>query len=257
MGNTKSKVVKVVSEVKENQDELIINKLGMKRFLDSISLSGENQIKEALITIKKDSISALVKSPTNTVALSAVLTGLFNELGEIGIDDLSLLKSALNIQDKEEVTIKIKDNKLNICSAKTKASLLLRGSDYIKNKAKEEDFNKYIESSKGNEFNLSSEEIDRINRVYSLIKSETVTIVSTNGNSVKFIFNKLDNEIETEIDLDSKIEPFKVIVNSYLLIILNFLEEATISIKKESGILYILYKKPDLEIKYILSTIGK
>ena len=258
-----AKTVKVNKEaevsdqsVRELKNELCLNKIGIKRFLDIISLSGENQIKEALLDVKKDSISALVKSPTNTIGISASLSGIFNEFGKIGIDDLILFKNALNIQDKENVLLTITDNKINIASVKTKASLLLRNSEYIKNTPKEEDISKYISSVSGNEFIISEEDIDRINKVYNLIKSENINI-SSNGKTVKFIFNKLDNEIETEIDLKEKIEPFKIIVSSYILAIFNLLGEVTFSTKKNANIVLLSYNKENLKVAYILATLGK
>lgn len=237
--------------------DLVINKNGLKRFLDVISLSGEHQIREALLTIKKDSISATVKSPTNTIGISAILKGKFMDLGEIGVDDLSLLESALGIQDKEEVAIKIKENKLSIVSGKTKASLILRKSDYIKNKPKEEDFNKYVATGAGNEFTLLEEEISKIMKAYNLIKSENINIYSEDGKSVKFRFSRMDNEIETEVDLKNEITPFKVNVNSYILFILNFLTQATISIKQDVPVIVITDEKDNLEVSYIVAISGK
>ena len=145
----------------------------------------------------------------------------------------------------------------SVSTASTKASLLLRDSEYIKNRPKEEDFNKYISSASGNEFNINEEDIGKIQKAYNLIKSENINISSDNGKSIKFIFNKLDNEIETEIDIDNKIQPFKIIVNAYILNILNFLGEAVISIKKDSPIIYLTYKNDNLEVKYIIATLGK
>lgn len=245
------------NKVKEDAIELVFNKNNIKRFLDLISLSGENQITEALLHFNKDCVSTLVKSPTNSIGLSANLKGNFGEIGEIGIDDLSLLKNILNLQDKEEITLKIKANKLSIASIKTKASLLLRDSDFIKNKPKEEDFNKYVSSASGNEFSINEEDIERITKAYNLIKSENINIISDNGKDVKFIFNKLDNSIETEIDLEKEIQPFKVIVSSYFLNILNFLKEASISVNNGNPVVLLNHKEENIEINYIVQILGK
>jgi hypothetical protein len=238
--------------------DLVINKNSIKRFLGIISLSGEHQIREALITIKKDSISCLVKSPTNTIGISAVLKGKFTDMEEIGIDDLSLFESSLGIQDKaDEVAIKIKENKLSISSNKTKASLILRKPDYIKNKPKEEDFNKYVTAGSGNEFTLLQEDISKIMKAYNLIKSDNINIFSDDGKSVKFRFGRMDNEIETEVDLKNDVTPFKTNVNSFILFILNFLGEATISINQDNPTIVITSKKDNLEVTYIVAISGK
>ena len=237
--------------------EVTINKSNLKRFLNLISLTGENQIREALFTIKKDTITSFIKSPAGTVGLSATLKGKFQEVGEIGIDDLVLFENALNIQDKEETILKITENKISISSGKTRASLLLRKPDYIKNKPKEEDFKKYITSASGNEFVLTNEDIDKVMKAYNLIKSEVVTVSSETGKSVKFLFSRLDNEIETEIDLQAEIKPFKTTVNSFLLYLLNLLEIVTISIKKDTQIILLTYKEDKIEATYIVAPYGK
>lgn len=237
--------------------ELTISKEKLKRFLDLLSLSGENQINESLIEIKKDSISSLTKSPTNNLGVSISLKGKFNEIGEIGIDDLSLLKNSLNIQDKDEIVLKIKENKIVISSGKTKASLLIRKSDYIKNKPKEEDFNKYITAASGNEMIITQEDIIKILKAYNLIKSETINMIGEEK-SVKFVFNKMDNEIETEILLADKITPFKTTITPYLLFLISLIgEEVLISTKQDSPIILVSYKKDDFEVKYVLSSYGK
>ena len=237
--------------------DLVVNKNSIKRFLGIISLSGEHQIREALISIRKDSISSLVKSPTNTIGISAILKGKFTDLDEIGVDDLSLFESSLGIQDKDEVAIKIKENKLSITSNKTKASLILRKPDYIKNKPKEEDFKKYVASGSGNEFTLTEEEIDKIMKAYNLIKSDNINIYSEDGKSIKFRFGRMDNEIETEVDLKNDVTPFKTNVSSFILFILNFLGEATISIKQDCPTIIVTNKKDGLEVTYVIAISGK
>jgi hypothetical protein len=237
--------------------DLIVNKEKIKKFLGIISLSGEHQIKEALLTVKKDALTCLVKSPTNTIGISAILKGKFTEMEEIGIDDLSLLSSALTLQDKDDVTIKIKDNKLSVASNKTKASLVLRKPDYIKNKPKEEDFKKYVSTGSGNEFTLVEEDIDKIMKAYNLIKSDNINIFSEDGKSIKFRFGRMDNEIETEIDLKNDVTPLKTNVNSFILFILNFLGEATVSIKQDCPTIIVTSKNDGLEVTYVIAISGK
>jgi len=237
--------------------ELTVIKNDLKRFLNLISLSGENQIREALFDIKKDSISTYVKSPTGNIGLYASLKGEFIDFGETGIDDLELLSNITNIQDKEDITLKLKDNKLSIASTKTKASLILRSKEFIKNTPKKDDIEKYTSLSSGNEFNISKDDLDRILETYGLIKSETLKISSDNPKSVKFLFTRLDNEIETVLDVKKEIKPFKTTVNSYLLFLLKFLGEATLSIKQDVPAILIKHKKDRIETNYIFAPYGK
>uniref|UniRef100_A0A6M3JS17 DNA polymerase n=1 Tax=viral metagenome TaxID=1070528 RepID=A0A6M3JS17_9ZZZZ len=237
--------------------KLVVNKDSFKRFLDLLTLFGENQIKEGLLNIQKDKISSLVKSPTNTIGIGVSLKGKFEDIGEIGIDDLALFENSLNIQSKDDVSFEVKDNKIIISSGKIKSSLVLRKSDYIKNKPKEEDFKKHVDTASGNEFLLTKENISTLMEAFNLIKSDTV-VITGNSKSVKFTFNRLDNEIETSIDLKKEIKEFRTTVSSTFLFLLNLIkEDLIVSIKKDVPAILINHKNSEIEVNYIVAPYGK
>jgi len=237
--------------------ELIVKKADFKKFINLITLSGQHQNKEALFVVQKTGISTLIKSPTNAVGIRGILKGEYTEIGELGIDDLPLFMNSLDILADTTAKINVKLNKIGIASGKTKASLMLRKSDYIKNNVTDEAFKNLLAKATGNEFTFGSEEIASMLQAYNLIKSPAVKITGKDK-TLTFSFSKNENTIDTDIELQKAITPFEVTVDSVLIALLCSINgKVTMSIKKDTPIILLQYDVPEMSITYLIAPLVK
>ena len=70
-----------------------IYRSAVSQFLSSIILKGDVESKEAIFNISKDDIKVVTKTINNVIALRAILKGDYEDIGEIGIGDLTLLRN--------------------------------------------------------------------------------------------------------------------------------------------------------------------
>jgi hypothetical protein len=237
--------------------DININKGLLGRYLELITLSGQHQNKEALFVVKKDKITTLIKSPSNAVGTKATIAGKFEDLGVLGIDDLALLKNSVDFIQQEEVKLNVNKNTIVISSGKTKASLMLRNADYIKNSVSEEQFKSHEEKASGNSFVLSSDNIANIVKAYNIIKAPSLKIIGKEK-SVVFSFGRGDNTIETEVVLDKPIQPFTTTVDAiFIAILIPIYEPTTVSIKQDSPIISVKSKKDNIEVSYLIAPMVK
>ena len=233
--------------------DLIVNKEQIKRFLQLVSLTGQNQNKEALFNITKDRIQTLVKSPTNAVGTKGVLTGSFIDIGDLGLDDLVLFNSSVGMIPEEDVKIKINQNKIVLSTKKSRASLMLRNAQYIQNSIKEESFQSHVEKATGNPFVLTAEQITQLTQTFNLVKSSTVKITGKDK-TITFTFEKNENELETVLDVTDVVEPFTVKVDTFLISILAEINDRiNISIKQDVPVILVNYDKKPFLLTYLIA----
>ena len=237
--------------------ELIVNKVAFKKFVNLITLSGQHQNKEALFLVQKTGITTLLKSPTNAVGIKATLKGEYTEIGELGIDDLPLFMNSLDILAGDTAKIAVKQNKISIASGKTRASLMLRKSDYIKNNVTEEAFKQLLVKASGNEFTFGSEEIASVLQAYNLIKSPSVKLTGKDK-TLTLSFSKNENIIDTDIPISKSVETFEATVDSFIISLLNSINgKVTMSAKQGTPILLLQYEVPEMTITYLIAPMVK
>jgi len=234
--------------------DVSIKSHNLKRFLELVSLSGEHQTKEALFNIKPDSITTYIKSPTNAIGIKGVLFGKFLDIGELGIDDLALFSNSVKMIAQDTVKLDVKENKIILQANKSKITLMLRKSDYIKNIVSEPAFNKHTKSASECEgFILSKESITQIIQTYGLIKSPAMTI-SGKGKTITFVFEKNENKSEIEIPIITTVQDFTIKVDAFLIGLLATITDNTqFYIKNGVPVILVDYTNPDMTVQYIVA----
>jgi len=234
--------------------DISINSHNLKRFLGLVSLSGEHQTKEALFNVKTDSITTLIKSPTNAIGVCGKLFGKFSDLGELGIDDLALFMNSVKIITQDVVKLDVKENKVILRANKSKTTLMLRKADYIKNIVSEPAFKKHSASaSECDGFTIAKEVIPQINQTYGLIKSPTV-IIKGKGKTITFIFEKNENQSEIDIPIVTEVQEFSTKLDAFFISLLVSIDD-NVKLYMKQGVPAILvdYTNPDMSIQYIVA----
>lgn len=233
---------------------MILNKTHILNFTELIKLKGEVESTEALLTITKSSITSIGKSSNNTLAFRGELKGEFEDIGEIGIDNLQFLKNAINSFNSATINVAKKENKLNITSddAKLKVAMILRSPQYITSKLEVKDYDKVYNQAKGNGFTLTKEQIKKISGyVTSLNPTEIIFEGKNNQLTFKLINN--ENKISDTFELDNEIKEFKVVLRKASIDILNFLSsDVILSIKQDCPIL-LRVEKENFWFEYIMA----
>lgn len=195
-------------------------------FINFCHLKGEVENKELLIKCRKDSLSALaVHSPTQAkdVCVNARLLGDFSDMGEVGIDDLTLLKNflnSLNIENSKQISLKKNENKLVCETKKHKFSCVLRAPAYIVNNVGEEKFLVHFKKVESNSFKLSASTLSEIIGQIKALQSEFIVFTGTDK-KLNIFLGRINNELEINLDLEKDVEKFqiKVFANKFVDII--------------------------------------
>ena len=111
-----------------------IIKTGVIKFVDLIRLRGDIETFEAIFNISKSGIAVSAKTENNYVGIKAILKGEFEDIGEIGISDLSLFKNLLSTFESENLTLTKNKNRLEITSKDEKIDVKanLTNPEFIK-----------------------------------------------------------------------------------------------------------------------------
>ena len=227
------------------------------QFLNSVILKGDIESKEAVFDITKTGIKVVTKTINNVVALKAVLKGEFEQIGEVGIGDLTLLRNFISSFDSEELELTKSKNKLILKSEIEKLEIQTNivNPEYIKINVPEDKFNGLVAQSKGNEFLLTLDTIKKIITYSSTIKAEDV-ILTGKGNDLTLQLDELENKLVASFELLEKVEPFQIKFQaSYLLNLLtNVKQEVTVSAHTNKG-MYIKVENDGYVIEYMLAPI--
>ncbi len=181
-------------------------------FINFCHLKGVLENKELLMKCSTDSISArALSSPSQAkdVCVNAKLLGNFADIGELGIDDLTLLKNFLNSLNAETITLRKTENKLICETKKHKFSTVLRGPSFIVNNVEEEKFLTHFKRVEDNFFVLKSEDLEEVGRQVRALGSEFIIFTSL-GNKLNIHLGRINNELEISLDLEKNVEKFTV-----------------------------------------------
>jgi hypothetical protein len=203
-----------------------INKNGLIKFLQVISSQGDVVNNEALLKITTDKIIALSATAGKYAVIYGEFKGEFDDIGDIGIGDIKTFVSFLNNFDDSMVDITKKDNKLVMKSDKDKLkiSYILKNTDYlmINNKESRLDevkFNEIYSKTKGNEIVLTQAIQKKITTYFNSIKA-TDLVLSGEKNSLKLYVASNENEIVSEMTLETQIQPISIRVGKVFVDIL-------------------------------------
>lgn len=219
---------------------MVVNKTNILNFTELIKLKGEVESVETLLTITPSSITTLGKSSNNTLAFRGELKGEFEEMGEIGIDNLQFLRNAINSFSSANINVAKKENKLNITSddVKLKVAMILRSPQYITTKLELKEYEKVYNQAKGNDFTLTKEQIKKISGYVSSL-NPTEIIFEGKDNQLTFKLINNENKISDTFELDNNIKEFKVTLRRASIDILNFLgSDVKMSISQDCPILF-------------------
>jgi len=234
-----------------------IYRSAIAQFLNSVILKGDIESKEAVFDISKAGIKVVTKTINNVVALKAVLKGEFEQIGEVGIGDLTLLRNFITSFDAEELDLTKSKNKLVLKSETEKLEIQTNivNPEYIKIKVPEDKFNGLVKQSLGNEFILTLDTIKKIISYSSTIKAEDV-ILTGKGKTLTLQLDELDNKIVASFELGEEVEAFKIKFQaSYLLNLLAIVkQEVVISAHTNKG-MYIKVENDGYSIEYMLAPI--
>jgi len=238
------------------KQKIDINYEEFAKFLSLCSLKGELENKELLTEFEQESITARAVSLNKICCLRGTLTGVFADYGEVGLDDLSLLKSFMSTV-KENMKLRKTDNKLMLEANKTRFSSVLRSPQYIVNKVEDAKFNPLIEKAKGNEFTLKSEDIRKIIAAVGSISSNDL-IFTGEGKSLTLKLANQNTELEVDFDLATEVQPFTVKLAKVFVDLLSVIGEFDIifSMKNDTPV-YLTIKNKNMNFEYIFAIKNK
>lgn len=233
---------------------MVINKDEFLSFLKKQAISGDFANDELMLNINKSKIKVLSVSNGKHAIIKGELSGSFEDIGEIALDNISNLISLISNFSSKEISITKKDNKLELVSDddKIKSSFTLKNPEYVINKVTEDKFKDLYKKASGNEFKVSKSVISKIistansiksNEISLKLKDKTMTISVDNGNQ----------SIDIEFELDKAVKTASIKLNKAIIDILKMLnEETVISINNEAPVLF-----ETSNVAYIVATLKK
>jgi len=237
---------------------MVINKKSLVSFLKLVSVKGELENKEALLNIGEKSIKVITISEGKHFGLIGSLDGKFEDIGKIGVDDISSLSNFLSKFKDEELTIEKVENKLEITSKKDKLKILftLKSPEYIVNVIEEDKLQGVIKKSKGNEFVLKQNILKQIVDYYNSIKSKDLILEFKNGELLLLLKDEKENELISGFEIKEKLDNFSVKVSKQFLEILSTINNDVLLSIKDNCPIYFKYEK-DCKLEYILTLLRR
>jgi len=220
--------------------------------LDITRLSGEIEIKEIALDIKKDSISALAVSSNRVVALKGTLKGKFDDLGVIGIGDTQGFIDVVSLF-KSEIDITLNKNKLTLKEGTLKANTTLKSSQYVNNGIPEDKFNQLYTkvTTEGKPFVLEIENLKKIVDYLATIKS---TEIEFSGKKDAISINAKNVNDDITDDLPIKFDgEFSIKLGKAILEVLSVMNEKVTITAKEPNPVLINLKKDSMEINLLVA----
>ena len=234
-----------------------INKSAFVQFLNSIILKGDIESKEAVLKVSKNDIKVITKTNNNVLALRAVLKGNFEDIGEIGIGDLGLLRNFITSFDSEELQLTKTKNKLVLKSETEKVEIQsnIVNPEYIKIKVPEDKFDGLVKQSLGYELVLTLDTIKKIIGYSSTIKAQDI-ILTGKGKNLTLQLDELDSKIVASFELTEEAKEFKIKFQaSYLINLLSQVKQETIISPHTNKGMYVKVENEAYIIEYMIAPI--
>lgn len=230
--------------------------------LNLASNTGKVVNKEVLLDFKKDKITALAASNGREAVIYGEIYGLFEEIGEIGIGDLPLLINLVEDYNEKTIEITKKDNKLIFDSEKDKLkiSYILKNPQYLLVNNRNfnfnlNKFNELYEKAKGNEFTLNETNIKKIVKYFTSIKTNALELIGKD-NLLKLVVSSNDNEIVSEIALETKIMPISIRLSEQFIEIIKNLKKATVSTYNLQPVSIVAGEDNEYKVNYLLAQLS-
>jgi hypothetical protein len=232
-----------------------IDSATLSKFLTLVNLSGEIEIKECILRGDVDKLSVIAITPSKIVIVRGQLMGDFSTIGDIGIDDLSLLKRMLTAFSGE-IDLVVTTNKLKLSNKSTKVELVLRNPQYILNEVDKTKFSDIHKKSSGNEFTLTSENVREFQRYYGVFGKEL--LISGENQDITFDLANGDNSLNLTIEVAETINKFEVKLASLFMNILGTIATGVkLSINDGANAVLVSHNTDDVKIDYIVAPLMK
>lgn len=235
-----------------------ISKSKMVRFLELTALKGDIENKESIMFIEKDCMKVILGHPSKTVVICGILNGEFDNIGQVGIDNIPLLLSLLKTFPTNEITITKKKNKLVFGSTdeKLEVSIILREPEYIVNTLENKKMAALLEQAEGNEFTLPLPAIKQI-LSYTTALGSNKLVIDGNNNVISLFAEHNENSIIADFMLDKEVNTFSVALMSQVNVILGILnKEVEMSMKNDCPI-SIKVEEDGIKMTYIVAPLKK
>jgi hypothetical protein len=171
-----------------------------KVFLSLMNFDKQVENPTLLLNVSPTELKTLTKDK-NTILLTRVrMSGTFEDLGELGIDNLPLVTKFCNSVDLENYSLQRKDNHLIIKSGKATLKAVLRNAKYIDNTLTDEKFDE-IKARCGNDtFEITEDQLNELAR-YSGTISYGDFILTGSKTGLDFDFTAGDNTLAVKLDV--------------------------------------------------------
>jgi len=236
---------------------MIIKKKDLVRYLELVALKGDIENKEVLLNIEPNTISSIIGHSSKTLAISAILNGVFDNVGQVGLDNIPLTLSLLKSFPTNEITITKEQNKLILLSNDNKLNvkLILREPEYIINTLESKKIKLLVDKAKGNEFILSIDKVKQIISYINALGSEKIILRNRGKKELVVALENKENEILASFDLEQEVKPFSVKLMKQITSILNIVNsDIELSLQDDSPI-SIKVKDENIEVIYIVAPI--
>ena len=242
-----------------------IKKELLVKFLELSAIQGEVENKEALINIDGN-MEVISVSEGKHVALNGILTGKYETLGKVGIDNIKGLNTFLdNFESEDEITIAKKENKLVLESSnkKLKVSCILKAPEYIVNTITKDKFGDLLAKAKDNEFVMDKSIVSKIISVANSMKSNELFISGKDNQITLSLNDDRENNIISTFDLAgaTKLTSFSIKISKILVNILKTIGDTVIlSIKNDCPMMIKYVEDGDnykMEFVYLVALLKK
>jgi hypothetical protein len=235
-----------------------VSKVSLLKFIDLLRIKGDLECKTILVKTSEGKIEVPIAVPeSNVIIIRGSLTGTdIKDIGELGIDDLKLLRGFISTFNSNNILMDKKTNKLELSSdtEKLKISAILRDPKYIMSLREGKTFDMVKEGISDNIFTLDREQIKQIIN-YSNSMSSKVVYLEGKDNTITLKLNLSDNKLSTSFDIQETISPFKVKVSEYLIHLLSTIGDNVTMSAKEDCPVYVSTEGDDYVFEYILATL--
>jgi hypothetical protein len=222
-------------------------------------LRGELENKSMLLDIDEGEIKApFILSQSKVLAIRGSLKDTnITKIGEICIGDAKLLKSFINAFSSDEIVLSQKANKLSLSATKEslKVSAVLRDPQYIKETLpKGKTFDDTLKLVSENIFELTKEQANKIVKNTSVIGAKDL-ILEGKDDIITLKTDSNENLLSEDFKITTKINSFKIKVNSFLIDLLSIINDKVIISAKDNSAIYIKIDNESFCIEYVLASL--